>query len=130
MNQNIDALKKIHKRVKELNRQNKQLRQKYHGDAKYTRIHKRLIEKGNISDNERRIFEALTGIKQQADNQVMQNTQLLDNENYFERMMMPHVIEQFMKKQHIKLNPNASKYINKLVVAEYLNEFNTGSHTW
>ena len=130
MNQNIDALKKIHKRVKELNRQNKQLRQKYHGDAKYTRIHKRLIEKGNISDNERRIFEALTGIKQQADNQVMQNTQLLDNEYYFERMMMPHVIEQFMKKQHIKLNPEASKYINKLVVAEYLNEFNTGSHTW
>ena len=130
MNQNIDALKKIHKRVKELNRQNKQLRQKYHGDAKYTRIHKRLIEKGSLSDNERRIFEALTGIKQQADNQVMQNTQLLDNEDYFKKMMMPHVIEQFMKKQHIKLNPDASKYINKLVVAEYLNEFNTESHTW
>ena len=134
MNMNIHALKKIYERVKELNRQNSQLRQKYLGDAKYTRIHKRLMERGNISDAERKIFKALAGVKQHADDQVMQNAQLLDNESYFERMMMPHVIEQFMKQQKIKLNPDASKYINKQVVAEYLNEFMTGSqkgsHTW
>lgn len=130
MNQNIDSLKKIHERVKELNRRNNQLRQKYLGDAKYTRIHKRLLESDDISESERKIFEALTGVKKNADEQVMQNAQLLDNENYFERMMMPHIIEQFMKQQNIKLNPDASKYINKLVVAEYLNEFNTGSRTW
>jgi len=130
MNQNIDALNRIHDKVKELNRKNNQLRQKYHGDAKYTRIHKRLQEHDGLSESERKIFEALVGIKNNADEQVMQNAQLLDNENYFERMMMPHVIDHFMKQQNIKLNPEASKYINKLVVAEYLNEFNTGSHTW
>ena len=134
MNHNIEALKKIHARVKELNRQNNQLRQKYLGDTKYTRIHKRLLEKGaefNIrKDNERRIFEALTGVKQYADEHVMQNAQLLNNEDYFERMMMPHVIEQFMHQQKIKLNPDASKYINKQVVVEYLNEFRTGLQTW
>ncbi len=42
---NIDSLNKIHTRIKELNRQNDQLRQKYQGDAKYTRIHKRLQER-------------------------------------------------------------------------------------
>ncbi|MCK5662327.1 MAG: type I restriction endonuclease subunit R [Thiotrichaceae bacterium] len=130
MNENIDALKRIHERVKELNRKNNQLRQKYYGDAKYTRIHKRLQGRGGISDSERKIFQALAGIKQEADEQVLQNTQLLGNESYFERMMMPHVIEQFMKQQNINLNPDASKYINKLVVAEYLNEFNTGSNKW
>ena len=130
MKQNIGALNKIHERVKELNRQNKQLRQKYDGDVKYTRIHKRLTERGNISDSEHKIFEALTGVKQDADEQVLQNTQLLDNESYFERMMMPLVINRFMKQQHIKLNPDASRYINNLVVAEYLNEFNTGTRTW
>lgn len=130
MNQNIDALNKIHDKVKELNRKNNQLRQKYHGDAKYTRIHKRLQEHDGLSESERKIFEALVGIKNNADEQVMQNAQLLDNESYFERMMMPHVIDHFMKQQNIKLNPEASKYINKLVVGEYLNEFNTGSHTW
>lgn len=127
---NIDALNKIHERVKELNRQNNQLRQKYHGDAKYTRIHKRLQEREGITDSERKIFEALTGVKQDADEQVLNNTQILDNENYFERQMMPLVINRFMAQQQIKLNGDAVDYINHLVVAEYLKEFNTGARTW
>ena len=131
---NIDALNKIHDRVKELNRQNNQLRQKYLGDAKYTRIHKRLQERqqsqSDISESERKIFEALAGVKQDADEQVLNNSQVLDNESYFERQMMPLVIARFMKEQQIKLNADASRYINHLVVAEYLKEFNTGSQAW
>ncbi|WP_421326109.1 type I restriction endonuclease subunit R [Aeromonas veronii] len=127
---NIDALNKIHDRVKELNRQNNQLRQKYLGDAKYTRIHKRLQERGDISENERKIFEALTGVKQDADEKVLNNSQILDNESYFERQMMPKVINRFMNQQNIKLNADASRFINHLVVAEYLKEFNTGSRAW
>jgi len=130
MNANIDALNKIHERIKELNRQNNQLRQKYHGDAKYTRIHKRLLERGGMSDSERKIFEALMGIKQDADAQVLQNTRILDNESYFERAMMPLVISRFIDQQQIKLNADASRYINHLVVAEYLKEFNTGARSW
>lgn len=131
---NIDALNKIHERVKELNRQNNQLRQKYLGDAKYTRIHKRLQERqqsqSDISESERKIFAALAGVKQDADEQVLNNSQVLDNESYFERQMMPLVIGRFMKEQQIKLNADASRYINRLVVAEYLKEFNTGSQAW
>lgn len=131
---NIDALNKIHDRVKELNRQNNQLRQKYLGDAKYTRIHKRLQERqqsqSDINESERKIFEALAGVKQDADEQVLNNSQVLDNESYFERQMMPLVIGRFMKEQQIKLNADASRYINHLVVAEYLKEFNTGSQAW
>ncbi|CUB06079.1 type I restriction endonuclease subunit R [Marinomonas fungiae] len=131
---NIDTLNKIHDRVKELNRQNNQLRQKYLGDAKYTRIHKRLQERqqsrSDISESERKIFEALAGVKQDADEQVLNNSQVLDNESYFERQMMPLVIGRFMKEQQIKLNADASRYINHLVVAEYLKEFNTGSQAW
>lgn len=131
---NIDALKKIHVRVKELNRQNDQLRQKYHGDTKYTRIHKRLEERqksdNDISASERKIFEALTSVKQDADEQVLNNSQILDNESYFERQMMPLVINRFMRQQNIQLNAGASRYINHLIVTEYLNEFNTGSKAW
>lgn len=131
---NIDSLNKIHVRVKELNRQNNQLRQKYLGDTKYTRIHKRLQErqqsKSDICESERKIFEALVGIKHDADEQVLNNSQMLDNEGYFERQMMPLVINRFMNEQQIKLNPDASRYINHLVVAEYLKEFNTGNQYW
>ena len=131
---NIDALNKIHDRVKELNRQNNQLMQKYLGDPKYTRIHKRLQERqqsqSDISESERKIFEALTGVKQDADEQVLNNSQVLDNESYFELQMMPLVIGRFIKEQNIKLNADASQYINHLVVSEYLKEFNTGSQAW
>ncbi len=124
MNQNIGSLNKIHESIKELNRQNNQLRAKYRGDIKYTCIHKRILERGNISEPERRIYQALNGVKIQADEQVLQNTQILSNENYFVRLMMPIVIKQFMQEQKINLNADTSRYINDLVVEEYMNEFN------
>ncbi|MCI5060520.1 MAG: type I restriction endonuclease [Alphaproteobacteria bacterium] len=130
MNKNIDSLNKIHARVLELNRQNNLLKAKYGDDPKYARIHKRLLERKALSESERRIHEALSGVKVLADEQVLQNTQILDNESYFERLTMPLVIDQFKTKQNIKLDADASKYINNLVVQEYMNEFNNGSHTW
>jgi type I restriction enzyme R subunit len=126
---NIGALNAIHDKVKELNRQNNQLRAKYRGDTKYTRIHKRLWERGTLTQTERNLFDALIGVKQQADEQVLQNNQLLNNESYFEKMMMPLVIDEFGNRQKIKLNPDASRTINQLVVAEYMNEFIAGSRT-
>lgn len=138
MTANIGALNAIHDKVKELNRQNNQLRAKYQGDSKYTRIHKRLWERGMLTQTERSLFDALIGVKQQADEQVLQNIQLLNNESYFEKMMMPLVIDEFGNRHKIKLNPDASRTINQLVVAEYMNEFiagsrtgtRTGAHTW
>lgn len=134
MTANIGALNAIHDQVKELNRQNNQLRAKYQGDAKYTRIHKRLQERGGLTQTERRLFEALSGVKQAADEQVLQNTQLVSNERYFEGMMMPLVIGEFQNHQKIKLTPDASRTINQLVVAEYINEFASGTRigtrTW
>ncbi|MGP6425159.1 type I restriction endonuclease subunit R [Pseudomonas pharyngis] len=131
---NIGALNAIHDQVKELNRQNNLLRAKYQGDAKYTRIHKRLQERGGLTQTERRLFEALSGVKQQADEQVLQNTQLINNESYFEGMVMPLVIGEFQNRQKIQLTPDASRAINQLVVAEYINEFASGTRigtrTW
>ena len=129
MTANIGALNAIHEKVKELNRQNNQLRAKYRGDAKYTRIHKRLQERGTLTQTERNLFEALFGVKQQADEQVLQNVQLLNNESYFEKMMQPLVIDEFQNRQKIKLTADASRTINHLVVAEYMNEFAAGSRT-
>ena len=130
---NIDALNKIHQRVKELNRQNNQLRQKYLGDTKYARLHKRLFERQqerrDITDSERKIFEALLGVKEDADSQVLDNTSVLDNESYFERHLLPKVHNRFIKQQSILLNAEAVHYVNHLVVAEYLKEFNTGSQS-
>ena len=127
MTANIGALNAIHDKVKELNRLNNQLRHKYQGDAKYTRIHKRLNESSGFTKKERQLFEALIQVKSQADDHVLQNTQMLNNESYFERMMQPIVIGEFCNRQSIKLTPDATRTINHLVVSEYMNEFNAGS---
>ncbi|MGI2171749.1 type I restriction endonuclease subunit R [Shewanella sp. MF05960] len=141
MNKNIGALRKIHERVKELNLENSRFKSKYLGDEKYARTHKRLLEEmrgeGKQSklftstENlvERRIFEALAAIKQLTDDQVLNNQQLLNNESYFERTVMPNTIRQFKVEQNINLSPVAAKHINTLVVREYLNEFN-GRSPW
>ena len=123
MRQNIGALTKIYEKIKELNRQNNLLKDKYDNDPKYARIHKRLLEKGTLSQKESQIFDALKSVKQDADLQVLQNTRLLDNESYFTTQMMRLVIDQFKNKNKINLNAESSKYINNLVVSEYMNEF-------
>ncbi|PIT12285.1 restriction endonuclease subunit R [Snodgrassella alvi] len=130
MKTNTEILNKIYERVKVLNRENNLLRQKYSGDVKYARIHKRITEKNEISANERKIFEALNGVKHDTDEQILQNLQLLNNEGYFKQITMPTVIKQFMTQQQIKLNPATSCYINELVVKEYLKEFTNGAPQW
>lgn len=130
MKANTEVLNKIYERVKVLNRDNNLLRQKYSGDIKYARIHKRLTEKKEMNANERKIFEALNGVKHDTDEQVLQNLQLLNNEGYFKQITMPTVINQFMTQQQIQLNPATSHYINELVVKEYLKEFTNGAQQW
>lgn len=130
MKQNIPVLNHIYQRIKELNRQNELLRKKYQGDRKYTRLHKRLLENLQTQASERNIYEALLCVKQHTDDLVLRNLQILDNESYFKRMVMPNIIEHFVECQNINLSINASNYLNQLIVNEYLKEFNYGAYSW
>jgi type I restriction enzyme, R subunit len=123
MKANIDSLRKIHQRIKELNRQNNLLKDKYQQDEKYARIHKRITENGSVTERESMIFEALLKIKLQADETVLQNTRILNNESYFEQLMIKLIVQQFVRENKMKLDAESSKYINRLVVKEYMNEY-------
>lgn len=124
MNDNIETINKIYAKIKDLNRKNSLLRDKYQNDKKYARIHKRILENKELSFKESMIFEALMGIKERADDQVLNNIKILNNEEYFNKEMIRLVIEEFKNRQKLQLNSDTSKYINNLVVKEYLNEFN------
>ena len=124
MNQNISSLNKIHEEIKELNRQNNLLRAKYDQDVKYVRIHKRLLESEKLAVTERKIYEALRGLKTKADDLILQNTKILNNESYFSQKMIGLLIDQFKNQQKIDINAEISKYINSLIVKEYINEYN------
>lgn len=122
MKHNIGALQQIYDQVTELNRKNNLLKAKYEHDAKYARMHKRILEKGNISKRESEICETLMDIKTQVDDKVLLNTQMLKNENYFDQLMIQMVINSFGKHK-IELDPVSAKYINTCLVKEYINEF-------
>ena len=62
-------------------------------------------------------------IKKNVDDKVLLNTQMLKNENYFEKLLIQMLIDGF-EKQNIPLDSEAAIYINKLLVKEYLNEYN------
>ena len=102
------------------------LKAKYENDAKYAKMHKRIVEKGGISKRESEICETLMEIKQQADEKVLINTRLLNNESYFDNLLMQMVIKSF-EKTKIRLEPESARYINSYLVKEYINEYQ-GAH--
>lgn len=123
MEANISALEKIYQEAKELERKNQLLRAKYDNDEKYARLHKRLMEKDPLTDSESKLFEALQGLKKEVDLQILQNSKMLENESFVDRMMMRLVIDQFKNKNNIPLDAATTKRINGMIVKEYMNEF-------
>jgi type I restriction enzyme R subunit len=123
MIENIAALQGIHARARELERKNQLLRAKYANDEKYARLHKRLLEKGEPTANERKLFEALTAFKAEADARISQNARILTNEAFAKSEMTRLIIEQLKNKHHLPLTAESTQFINNLVMKEYLAEF-------
>lgn len=128
MKANIDSLNSIMSKVSELNRKNNLLKAKYENDEKYARIHKRLLEKGLISNKESQIFTLLKGIKSRVDEKLLHNNRLLSNEGYFSQMLMQMILEEY-ENDEIDVNLDETKFINSCLAKEYQNEYQ-GLNTW
>ncbi len=124
MQANIAALTDIHARARELERKNQLLLAKYANDERYARLHKRLLEKGEPAASERKLFEALSALKTEADARISQNAQLLTNPAYAAQMMTTLIIEQLHNRHQLPLTPESCQFISALVMREYLDEFN------
>lgn len=122
MQANITILETVYTKIKELNRQNDLLRHKYGGDAKYARIHKRLRENPALYGDKLKVFNALNGVKTDADQKVLDMEQILDNQNYFEKQMQGIVLKRFRTEQQFPVQPADIQAINHLLVREYLKE--------
>lgn len=124
MRENLLLLRSIYDRVTELNRKNALLKAKYEQDEKYARVHKRLTENGGITTKESQLHDALMNVKEQTDEQVLNNKNVISNEAYFKKQLMQIVINEFINKQHIKLDYDTTQSINNLIVNEYMTQYN------
>lgn len=122
MNKNIHSLEMIYRAITDLNRRNNQLKVKYKGDEKFARLHKRILRENRTNAREVTIFDALMQIKEKADDTVMSNAPMVENEGYFTRFMSPIVIGAF-EKNGVKLDLEAARNINQLAAQEYLYQF-------
>jgi len=122
MTENIAALHALYEHAAELNRKNALLSAKYAHDAKYARMHKRLIEQGMISPKETDIWAVLSEIKRQTDAKLLLNAAYLDNDAYFERMLTQLVNDSFRVAQ-IASNRTTTQYVKACLVKEYRNEY-------
>ena len=122
MEKNIESLTIIHEKSKELERTNNLIKAKYDNDAKYARIHKRLMEKDPLTDSERKLFEVLCELKEEVDNHILKNAKILENESFVDKMIARLVIGEFQK-QNIPLDLDKSKRVINLVTKEYMNEY-------
>ena len=123
MEQNIKRLEDIHKRSKELERKNQLLKAKYENDEKYARLHKRLMEKNPLTDSEAKLFEVLQDLKHEIDDQILQNSNMLENETFIKKMMGRIIINQCRNKHDLPIDAATSRRINGMIVEEYLNEY-------
>lgn len=123
MVENMHLLQKIYDKAKELNRKNALLKAKYENDEKYTRIHKRLTEKGTLNAKESQLHRALMQVKQQVDEKLINQDDLRKNEPYFKRYLLQLVVQEFKKNENIPLDYPTTETINNMIANEYLQQY-------
>lgn len=128
-----DVLKKLN----QLRRQNNSLTQKYNGDVKYTRIHKRIREENarrasagenpivSIYDGD--IFDALTNIKHHIENQVYNRNDILTKDIYFDKVVM-QLVSTGMQELNISCQREDRVFIQKKISKQYLDQYNSVSY--
>ena len=122
MRQNIGALERIFEKVTELNRRNNLLKARYENDTKYARVHKRIVERGGLTKRESDIHESLAEVKRQTDEHISLMRNLINADAFFTQLVMKNVINAFDKIK-VSLDPEATKFINNLLVKEYMSEY-------
>lgn len=123
MIENMHLLQKIYDRAKELNRKNALLKAKYENDEKYTRIHKRLSEKGTLNAKEMQLHKALMQVKEQVDLKLEGQEDLMKNEAFFKRYLLQLVVHEFKKKEKIEMDQDMKNNVSNLIANEYLQQF-------
>lgn len=124
MVENMHLLRKIYDEAKELNRKNALLKAKYENDEKYTRIHKRLVEKGTLNAKELQLHRALMQVKNTVDDKLEGQEDILNNEALFNRYLIRLVSQKFVLDEKLDLDTGARQNISSLIGKEYFQLYN------
>ncbi len=124
----IKFLDNMIKKLKDIQNRNSNLLNKYNGDVKFVRVHKRIREanktrKGNpiISSNDETIMRILKAIKADVDTEIDKRNDILNRDDYFNEMVLRFIYNHLHDLQQCTLNDY--KFIQKLISEQYLNQY-------
>lgn len=123
LNEINHQLENILKKIKDLNRKNNLLADKYHGNQKAARVDKKLgIYTGGAVGSPSERYSILNAAIENLDNQILANSGILDSENYFRKQVEQSVLEAF-DKVHTDISFPALKYASDQIFEEYIKEY-------
>jgi len=116
-------LLKIFNKMKELNRKNSVLEDKFYGDKKYARIFKQIEKSGEISKNIS-LYEVLKIAKASIDDKIFLNENMLSNEGYFKGLVGEDILTSFENSRYNKnIDASVIKNLTDLTAGEYFAEY-------
>ncbi len=122
MQKSIKELEELKKKMDQKNQKDQTLCNKYNGDPKFMRIHKRLKENPPpIIPSDTLLQQVLLNIKYSTDNLLLSNSNVISNEAYFDSQLGSFVIPELQKQKVTFTLPQAKMMIN-IIKKEYTGE--------
>ena len=120
------------KKLEELKRKNKNLLKKYNGDAKFARVHKRIVEENQerqdkgekpvLSGYDQEIVDVLVKIKSDVDQKVYDRNDILKKDDYFEQTVMVEITKG-MDELHIDNTRADRLFLLAKIASQYMNQY-------
>ncbi len=125
-------LDEILDKLKALQKKNKVLLNKYRGDAKFARVHKRIqeenaerskrSEKPIVSTQDTELLDMLIYIKDSVDQKVYDRNDILKKDAYFEKTVMV-LVSETLDKLKLENERNDRLFIMSRIVKQYLDQY-------
>lgn len=129
------ALDKVIAQLKQLEKVNNVLMDKYGGDLKFVRTHKRIVEKNKenkrqkkpslFNNEENKLKEILQAIKNEIDEKIYKKKDILKNDGYFRRTVMQSISVYIDKYADSKVTAEYSNYLRDYISQQYLDQYET-----
>lgn len=125
-------LDEVIKKLEELKKKNRVLMNKYRGDKKFARVHKRISEENRKRENENKtpiistydedIMNMLNGIKDDVDRKVYDRNDILKKDAYFSQTVMTE-ISKSIKELGFQSDREDRDFIKNRIVKEYMSQY-------
>lgn len=118
----IEELDSLREKVDDINRRNIMLLNKYDGDEKYVRAHKRVLRTPPpLTTSPSVLFSILSPLKKDLDSDIYANHNVLGNKSYFEQDVTRKLFDA-CKAQAIEFNAAQIKDLANYIADEYITE--------